>query len=465
MGEHPAPARRYKHRMSRGLVFLSLASLMALVPGTARATEPLGVDGYVIDFDNPSPFTGSGFSDSPAAGQLDSGNWIVTGLSDGDFDYATTADSGDYARGVSTGGITNGGVYSFDVDNTPDDGITNFALGVQPIGPDFTPGAFVLRLENQTGGTLNSVELASTLLYNNNEGRGNSLSLEYSTDEETWLPVDGATVTSPAAADAMGWVATETLDTIDMLGVAEGEFLYLRWIGDDVDGSMNRDEFAIDDIIVDPIAVCGNGNMDPGEACDDGNTEDGDGCTSLCQSATCGDGVVQKGFEECDDGNDDDTDECIACVSATCGDGFVQDGVEDCDDGNGDDDDDCANDCTVNEGGEETGDPSTTGDEGTGGEETGDPTGAEGTGSTGGAGETGNNPTDATVSGGASVTITVTNGGSGDDGDGDDGSSGAESAGGTDDGGGCAVGGRSTGAWLLGVFGILGFRRRRNYAA
>lgn len=456
--------------MSRALIILSAATLVALGSGTARATEPLDADGYVIDFDNPSPFAGSGFANTPAAGQLDSGNWIVTGLSDGEFDYATTADSGDYARGVSTGGITNGGVYSFDVDNTPDDGITNFALGVQPIGSDFTPGAFVLRLENQTGGTLNSIELASTLLYNNNEGRGNSLSLEYSTDEETWLPVDGATVTSPAAPDAEGWVATDTLDTLDMLGVPEGEFLYLRWIGDDVDGSDNRDEFAIDDIIVDPISICGNGNMDPGEACDDGNTDDDDGCTSICQSATCGDGVVQKGFEECDDGNEDDTDECIACVAATCGDGFVQAGVEDCDDGNQDDDDECANDCTVNEGGEETGDPSTTGDDSTGGEETGDPTGAEGTGSTGGE-EGGSNPTDATVSGGATVTVTVTNGGSGDDSDGDDGSSGADSAGGTDDGGGCAVAGRGAGgsgraaAWMLGLVGLLGLRRRRDPAA
>lgn len=435
---------------------------MALVPGTARATDVLGVDGYVIDFDNPSPFTGSGFADAPAAGQLDSGNWIVTGLSDGDFDFSTTADTGDYARGVTVGGVSGGGVYGFDVDNTPDDGVTNFALGVQPIGGDFTPGAFVLRLENQTGGTLNSVELASTMLYLNDEGRGNSLSLEYSTDNETWLPVDGATVTSPAAADAEGWVGTETVDTIDMLGVGEGEFLYLRWVGDDVDGTGSRDEFAIDDIIVDPIAICGNGNMDPGEACDDGNTEDGDGCTSLCQSATCGDGVIQDGFEECDDGNDDDTDACIACVSATCGDGFVQDGVEDCDDGNDNDEDECANDCTLNEGGEETGDPS--GSSG-GGEETGDPTGASG--STGGGGEeTGVNPTDATVSGGSSatVTVTVTDGGSGDDSNGDDGSSGADSAGGTDDGGGCAVGGQGkTGPalWLLGLFGVLGLRRRR----
>lgn len=446
--------------MSRGLVFLSLASLTALLPGTARATEPL--DGEItIDFND---FTAAGFADAPAAGQLDSGNWIVTGLGDGDFDFGDTVSDGDYGEGVTTGGETGAGVWA--VSFTDSDN----ALGVQPSGNTFTPGAFVLRLENQTGGVLNQVAVESLLLFYNDQNRSNSLSLEYSTDNMTWLPVDGATVTSPEAPDAMpAWDFEITNDTIVMLGIPEGDFLYLRWIGDDVGGSGSRDEFAIDDITITPIAICGNGNMDPGEACDDGNTEDGDGCTSLCQSATCGDGVVQKGFEECDDANEDDTDECIACVAATCGDGFVQDGVEDCDDGNQDDDDECANDCTVNEGGEETGDPSTTGDEGTGGEETGDPTGAEGTGSTGGAGEEGGtNPTDATVSGGATVTITVTNGGSGDDSDGDDGSSGADSAGGTDDGGGCAIGGRSNGGsslWLLGLLGVLGLGRRRTLDA
>lgn len=452
--------------MSRALSSLSLATLCALLPGTALADEVLDASGVAIDFDVPL-YTGSGFASEPAEGQLDSDNWIVTGLSDGDFDFGDTAVGGDYSGGVSVGGLTGGGVYSFDVDPIPDDGMTNFVLGVQPIGGDFTPGAIVLRLQNQTGGTLNRVDVASTLLYFNDEGRGNSLSLEYSSDNETWLPIDGATVTSPAAADANpAWVGTDTVDTLDVLGIPVDGHLYLRWIGDDVDGMMNRDEFAIDDILVLPISICGNNTMDPGETCDDGNTDDDDGCTSLCMSATCGDEFVQKDFEQCDDGNEDDTDACISCVLAECGDGFVQDGVEDCDDGNQDDGDECTNDCTVGK------DPSTSGpdtsdtESETGDAETGNATGDTDGGSTGGATDPTDtsDPTDATVTAGATVTVTVTDSNSGgDDDSGDDGSSGAGSAGGNEDDGGCSVGGQGLGGagWLLAVFGVLGVRRRR----
>ncbi|MGH1342208.1 MAG: DUF4215 domain-containing protein [Nannocystales bacterium] len=446
--------------MSRALSSFSLATLCALLPSTALADEVLDASGVVIDF---TGFDGSGFAPEPAEGQLDSDDWIVTGLSDGDFDFGDTVMTGDYARGVSEGGETTGGVYAFD----PENDATTLALGVQPGETDFTPGAFILRLQNQTGGVLNRLQLASTLFVFNNAARSNSLTLEYSTDNETWLAVVGATVTSGEAADAPAtWVATDTDDVIDMLGVGEGEFIYFRWQGDDVSDAGSRDEFAIDDIFVLPISICGNNTMDPGEACDDGNTDDDDGCTSLCMSATCGDGFVQKDFEQCDDGNDDNTDECIACVLAECGDGFVQEGVEECDDGNGDDGDECANDCTLGE------DPSTSGATSTDGEtgdaETGNATGDTDGGSTGGAsGDPTAASTDATVTAGATVTITVTDGNASGDGSDDDGSGGADSAGSDDDSGGCAVGGRGRGGapWLLAAFGVLGLRRRRRMLA
>jgi len=449
--------------MSRALSSLSLATLCALLPGTALADEVLDASGVAIDFDLPleEAFTGNGFAPEPSAGQLDSDNWIVTGLSDGDFEFGDTAVGGDYSRGVSAGGVGTGGVYSFDADGVPDNGQLQLVLGVQAGEADFTPGGLVLRLENQTGGVVNRVQIASTLFVLNNAARSSSLTLEYSTDNEMWLAVDGATVTSAEDADAdPTWVGTETDDVIDMLGVGEGEFIYFRWQGDDVSDAGSRDEFGIDDIIILPISICGNNTMDPGETCDDGNTNDDDGCTSLCMSATCGDSFVQKDFEECDDGNDDDTDACIACVLAECGDGFVQAGVEDCDDGNQDDGDECANDCTL--GDVATSGPATTGETSDG--ETGNATGdTEGSSTSGGTGDPTGASTDATVTAGATVTVTVTDSNSGGEDSGDDGSSGADSAAGTDDGGGCSVGGRGLGGagWLLALFGVLGLRRRK----
>lgn len=443
--------------MSRALSSLSLATLFALMPSVALADEVL--DGTVeIDF---AGFTGAGFAPEPAAGQLDSDNWIVTGLEAGDFDFGDSVSGDDYAEGVSDGGVTGRGVYAFLY--APEDPM----LGAQSTGSTFTPGAFVLRLANGTGGVLNRVSVESALLYFNDQGRSSSLTLEYSSDGETWLPVDGATVTSPEDEDAVPvWDGTFTEDTLDTLAIPADGFLYLRWLGEDVAGAGSRDELAIDDITITPISICGNNTMDPGETCDDGNTDDDDGCTSLCMSATCGDEFVQKDFEQCDDGNEDDTDACISCVLAECGDGFVQEGVEDCDDGNQDDGDECTNDCTVGE------DPSTSGpdtsdtESETGDAETGNATGDTDGGSTSGGTDPTDtsDPTDATVTAGATVTVTVTDSNSGgDDDSGDDGSSGAGSAGGNDDDGGCSVGGQGLGGagWLLALFGVLGLRRRR----
>jgi cysteine-rich repeat protein len=89
---------------------------------------------------------------------------------------------------------------------------------------------------------------------------------------------------------------------------------------------------------------CGDGELDPDEQCDDANQDDTDECTSLCQSASCGDGFTQpSNGEECDDGNEDPSDGCSYCQLSFCGDGFVGPD-EQCDDGN---DDSWSDDCTI----------------------------------------------------------------------------------------------------------------------
>lgn len=82
--------------------------------------------------------------------------------------------------------------------------------------------------------------------------------------------------------------------------------------------------------------VCGDGVVQAPEECDNGadNADDAD-CTSMCQNASCGDGLVNKNAEECDEGPaNSDTAACTSgCKAATCGDGLLQEGVELCDDG------------------------------------------------------------------------------------------------------------------------------------
>jgi len=137
-------------------------------------------------------------------------------------------------------------------------------------------------------------------------------------------------------------------------------------------------------------AVCGNSKVESGEQCDDGNTVSGDGCSSICDTESCGDGIVQSGLseecdgsnlngstcatfgysqgslscsdsckfvktgcsnlatssvcgngtqesgEECDDHNTTSGDGCsAACKTESCGDGIVQSGLsEECDGSN-----------------------------------------------------------------------------------------------------------------------------------
>lgn len=191
-------------------------------------------------------FTGAGFAPSPTAGQLDSDTWSVTGLSDGALAFGDTGTSGDFARGSSSGGESTGGIYAFDTGS-------NVILGVQPGGSDFTPGSFTLRMRNNSGSTVTSVDVAYDIFYYNDKERANSLNLSYSTDGTTFTAVSALDFTTPEAADSPSepdWQSENKSTTISGLSLADGDLFYLRWTGDDESGSGARDEYGIDNISV-----------------------------------------------------------------------------------------------------------------------------------------------------------------------------------------------------------------------
>ena len=215
--------------------------LLAALPGNATVSIVNLNETSIIDFQS---FTGSGFAPTPSVGQLDSDTWRVLGLDDGNTTFGGTHTSGDFARGTSAGGVTTGGVYAFTV------GTGNTALGVQPGGTDFTPGSFVLRIQNNTGGTVSSWNLSYDLFVLNDQGRSNSLDWEWSTNDTNYTSL--STYTSvEAAATGAAWANVQS-PVVNGLNatVTDGGFLYLRWIGDDVGGSGSRDEFAIDNISI-----------------------------------------------------------------------------------------------------------------------------------------------------------------------------------------------------------------------
>lgn len=248
----------------RLFVFVVLLGVMGLAFG---AVQPSMAFTEIGGFDF-TGFTGSGFAPAPVAGQLDSDDWATTGWSDGSMAFGGTETSGDFARGSSSGGVGTGGIYAFDV------GAGNIALGVQPGGSDFTPGTFTLRIQNNSGKTMNRADLSYNVYFNNDQPRANSLNFSYSDDDVTYTPVGALDVTSPEASDALGWQTVAQSTSVTGINVPDGGFFYLRWTGDDVSGGGSRDEFAIDDIslidpsyIIDQTAGTANndGMVNPGE--------------------------------------------------------------------------------------------------------------------------------------------------------------------------------------------------------
>jgi len=195
--------------------------------------------------ENFSGFDGSGFAPTPAAGQLNSNAWRVTGMSDGDGTFGGTHDSGDFARGQSTGEVTTGGVYSFDAGG----GVT--VLGVQPAGSDFAPGTITVQLLNNTGGTITELEVSYDIYVYNDQGRSSSFNFAHSADDITYTSIPAIDYTTPEVADGTpAWVSVARSTTITGINISAGETYFLQWQSDDVGGSGSRDEFGLTNLSI-----------------------------------------------------------------------------------------------------------------------------------------------------------------------------------------------------------------------
>ena len=201
-----------------------------------------------VDF---TGFTGTGFTPTPAAGQLDSDTFSVLGLSDGDLAFGGSGTTGDFARGTTTGGVTTGGVYAFNL------GGGNMAFGVQPAGSDFTPGELILRVDNNTGDMVDEVEVTYDIIVRNDQGRANSFNFSHGTSSGGPFTAVGALdfTTTETADGAPSFITTNRMTTITGLGLANGASLFLRWTSDDVSGAGSRDEIGIDNIVIEATTV------------------------------------------------------------------------------------------------------------------------------------------------------------------------------------------------------------------
>ena len=192
----------------------------------------------LVDF---TSYAGTGFSPSPQTGQLDSATWRVGGFSDGTLGYGDTGVTGDFARGKSSGGVTSGGVFAFQV--RPGD----WALGVQATASEFNPGFLELRVRNATGAMSDSWTVQYDLYCRNDQGRSSAWDFSYSLDGSAFVDVPELRYLSPSAANSTSFAVNSFSNTLPV-SVADGGNLYLRWSSADFGGSGSRDEFALDNV-------------------------------------------------------------------------------------------------------------------------------------------------------------------------------------------------------------------------
>jgi|GEM_PF-387166 len=219
---------------------LTLFGLSAMPFGAAaQVSIPAPATPVTVNF---SGFLGTGFQPAPAAGQLDSDDWALTGMSEGAMAFGDTRTTGDFARGATAGDVSSGGLYALNY------GSGDQGLIIQPTSSDWNPGTITLRLQNNTGGSIAELAVSYDLLVLNNEDRSNTFNFSYSTDNVTYTGVSGLNYTSPALQDAGAPQVVPQSTTITGLAVTDGSFIYLGWSSADAGGSGSRDELGLDNI-------------------------------------------------------------------------------------------------------------------------------------------------------------------------------------------------------------------------
>ena len=229
--------------MKKLFIFFIIITFIVLSKPLAQVNTSVGNPPSDITFIG---FTAGGFTSTPSAGQLDSDEWRIEGLSDGNGTWGGSHTTGDFARGPNDGAVSTGGIYAFDV------GSGNITLGFQATAGDVTSGKLILRLVNTGSDPITQLDVSYKIIDYNDQNRANTLNFAYgegSTEPGTFTTVSAMDfTTTEVASPSPIWITTNRSTTITGLNVAQDQFIYLVWETDDVSGSGSRDEIAIDDI-------------------------------------------------------------------------------------------------------------------------------------------------------------------------------------------------------------------------
>ena len=234
-----------------GPVYSAVASASVTTPAIPPSGVQLGAANtlYTIDFDNTvdysntGAFAGTTWNTTGAAGSLNSNTWYQNP----NDATATPVFGGSYTNGegaITPGSNpTSGGFYALATN-------TGNSLAIQPTGSAFNPGQIVLKVQNTTGGVMNSLSMGYTALVNNNAPRSTSIQVSYSTDGVNFTPL-GPVLNTPLNATPTplpSLMKHYMAGEMTGLNVPADGFVYIRWAYADNGGSGARDELGIDDI-------------------------------------------------------------------------------------------------------------------------------------------------------------------------------------------------------------------------
>jgi hypothetical protein len=187
-----------------------------------------------------------GVTSTPGVGELDSDAFAFTGFSNGSVAFGGSNTGSDYRRGTSGGGVSTGGMYAFDVDNTA--GVSR-AIGIQPSSSDMTPGSMKMRVQNNTGSVLDQIDISYDLCEYNDQTQSMAIYFSHSADDNYYKSEYADDHETVYTAGAATWTTTTHTISITGLNIPNGGFYYFRWTVADV-SSGSRDEFAFDNISV-----------------------------------------------------------------------------------------------------------------------------------------------------------------------------------------------------------------------
>jgi len=239
------------------LLFINLITLNILTAQLSLVTN--GVS-HSITFDattanvNNGTYTSAagGVSNTPVAGQLDTDAWEFIGLSAGDVLFGGSSGSSDYRRGTSSGGVSTGGLYAFDVDNG---GAVDRALGIQTTGSDMTPGSITLKAQNNTGAIITSLTIDYEVHEYNDKSNAIFVTFSHSQNNLVFNNELALDVGTPTASTGGSWVVNSKSVTISNLNIPISGNYFFKWHIHNNSGTTSRDEIALDNIVITPSSA------------------------------------------------------------------------------------------------------------------------------------------------------------------------------------------------------------------